>query len=116
MIALRAIYAPAGRRSKWLVLVYCLVVVALAGPLPGKLTGAEKNDTSSWLPPKAESTQALNLRSEFISPNVYPAVVVYSRPSGVTAADRAKAAADAVKFAGVRGVVHGQVTGPIVAR
>jgi RND superfamily putative drug exporter len=98
------------------VVVFWLVVVALAGPLSGKLTGAEKNDASSWLPPKAESTQVLNLRSEFISPNVYPAVVVYSRPSGVTAADRAKAAADVVKFAGVPGVVHGQVTGPIVAR
>jgi RND superfamily putative drug exporter len=110
-----AVYAPAGRRTKWLLLVFWLAVVVLAGPLSGKLTGAEKNDTSSWLPPKAESTQVLNLRSEFISPNVYPAVVVYSRPSGVTAADRAKAAADAAKFAGVPGVLHGQVTGPVVA-
>ena len=115
MSAMRAVYAPAGRRTKWLLLVFWLAVVVLAGPLSGKLTGAEKNDTSSWLPPKAESTQVLNLRSEFISPNVYPAVVVYSRPSGVTAADRAKAAADAAKFAGVPGVLHGQVTGPVVA-
>jgi RND superfamily putative drug exporter len=113
---MRAIYAPAGRRTKWLILVFWLVVVALAGPLSGKLTGAEKNNTASWLPAKAESTQVLNLRSEFVSPNVYPGVVVYSRPSGVTAADRAKAAADAAKFAAVPGVVRGQVTGPIVAR
>ena len=84
---------PAGRRTKWLVLVFWLVVVAVAGPLSGKLTGAEKNDASAWLPPKAESTQVLNLRSQFVSPNVYPAVVVYDRPGGVTAADKAKAAA-----------------------
>jgi putative drug exporter of the RND superfamily len=108
--------APAGRRTKWLVLVLWLVVVAVAGPLSGKLTGAEKNDASAWLPPKAESTQVLNLRSHYVSPNVYAAVVVYDRPGGVTAADKAKAAADARRFAGVAGVVQGQVTGPFVSK
>jgi putative drug exporter of the RND superfamily len=108
--------APAGRRTKWLVLVFWLIVVAVAGPLSGKLMGAEKNDASAWLPPKAESTQVLNLRSHFVSPNVYPAVVVYYRPGGLTAADKAKAAADAGRFAGVAGVVRGQVTGPFVAK
>src|SRR6516225_9690470 len=83
---------PAGRWTKWLVLVFWLVIVALAGPLSGKLTGAEKNDAQSWLPPKAESTQVLALRSKVVSPNVYPAVVVYDRTGGVTAADKAKAA------------------------
>jgi putative drug exporter of the RND superfamily len=107
--------APAGRRVKWLVLVGWLIVVAVAGPLSGKLSGAEKNDTSSWLPPRAESTQVLNLRSEAISPNVYPAVVVYDRPSGLTAADKAKAAGDALRFDGVAGVIRGQTTGPVVS-
>ena len=117
MTALRRLaYAPAGRRTKWLVLVFWLVVVALAGPLSGKLTGAEKNDAQSWLPPKAESTQVLALRSKVVSPNVYPAVVVYDRPGGLTAADKAKAAADARRFADVAGVVHGQVAGPFVSR
>src|SRR6476646_6927209 len=106
---------PAGRRTKWLVLVCWVVVVALAGPLSGKLTGVEKNDAQSWLPSAAESTQALALRSKVVSPNVFPAVVVYDRPAGVTAADKAKAAADAKRFAGVAGVVQGQVTGPFVA-
>ncbi|HMH89452.1 MAG TPA: MMPL family transporter, partial [Streptosporangiaceae bacterium] len=106
---------PAGRRTKWLVLVFWLVVVALAGPLSGKLTGVEKNDAQSWLPSAAESTQALALRSKVVSPNVFPAVVVYDRPGGLTAADKAKAAADARRFAGVAGVVQGQVTGPFVA-
>ena len=106
---------PAGRRTKWLVLVFWLVVVAVAGPLSGKLMGAEKNDASSWLPPAAESTQVLNLRSQFVSPNVYPAVVVYDRSSGLTAADKSKAAADAQAFARVAGVVPGQVGVPFVS-
>ena len=40
-------------------------------------------------------------------------MVVYQRASGLTAADRAKAAADARQFAGIHGVVPGQVVGPI---
>jgi RND superfamily putative drug exporter len=109
-------YLPAGHRTKWLILVFWLVLVAVAGPLSGKLTGAEKNDTASWLPPRAESTQVLNLRSEVVSPNVYSAVVVYDRPGGLTAADKAKAATDAARFTRVAGVVRGEVAGPFVAR
>ena len=107
--------ASAGRRVKWVVLVGWLIIVAVAGPLSGKLMGAEKNDASAWLPAKAESTQVLNLRSHVVSPNVYPAVVVYDRPSGVTAADKAKATADAARFGGVAGVVHGQIAGPFTS-
>lgn len=52
---------PAGGRTKWLVLVLWLMVVAAAGPLSGKLTGAEKNDAKAWLPAGAESTKVLDL-------------------------------------------------------
>jgi putative drug exporter of the RND superfamily len=38
---------PAGRRAKWAVLVFWLIIVAVAGPLAGKLTGAEMNDSSA---------------------------------------------------------------------
>src|SRR5579859_1674764 len=85
---------PSGRRTKWAVLVFWLIVVALLGSLAGKLNGAEKNDSSSWLPAAAESTKVLDVQSRFQSPNIFAAVVVYDRPSGLTSADRAKAAAD----------------------
>jgi RND superfamily putative drug exporter len=107
---------PSGRRAKWFILAFWLIVVALAGPLAGKLMGVEKNDASSWLPAKAESTKVLNLQSTFISPNVFAAVVVYDRASGLTAADRAKAAADARSFARQPGVLASQVAGPIPAK
>ncbi len=116
MAAIRGFFrAPAGRRTKWLVLVFWLVLLVALGPLAGKLNGAEKNDASAWLPPKAESTQVLDLRSRVVSPDVYPAVVVYARSSGVTAADKAKAAADAAKIAGLPSVVHGSVSGPFTS-
>ena len=104
---------PAGRWTKWLVVGIWLVVIVLAFPLSSKLTGAEKNDASAWLPGGAESTKVLDVQSQFQSPNVYPGVVVYERASGLTAADRAKAAADARMFAGIHGVVPGQIVGPI---
>jgi putative drug exporter of the RND superfamily len=106
---------PAGSWTKWLVVGVWLVVVVVAFPLSGKLMGAEKNDASAWLPANAESTKVLNLQAHFQSPNIFPAVVVYDRAAGLTAADRAKAAADARSFGALPGVGPGQVTGPIPA-
>src|SRR5918993_5589110 len=99
-----------GRRTKFLTLVFWLVVVGLAGPLSGKLTDAQQNDVAAWLPGSAESTKVLEIQQTFQSPNAIPAVIVYERPSGLTAADRAKAAAGAQRFAGLAGA-HGQATG-----
>lgn len=106
---------PAGNRAKWLVVGFWVVVLVVAFPLSKKLTGAEKNDAAAYLPANAESTKVLDVLSHFQSPNIYPGVVVYERASGLTAADRAKAAADARRFAAVQGVVPGQVVGPIPA-
>ena len=96
-----------------MVVGFWVVVLVLAFPLSKKLTGAEKNDAKYWLPGAAESTKVLNAQERFQSPNVITGVVVYERASGLTAADRAKAAADARVFAGIPGVVPGTVVGPI---
>jgi putative drug exporter of the RND superfamily len=112
-VARRLAEIPAGSWTKWIVVGLWLVVVVVAYPLQSKLNGVEKNDASAWLPASAESVKVLDVQSRFQPPNTYSAVVVYYRASGLTAADRAKAAADARQFAGLHGVVPGQVTGPI---
>jgi putative drug exporter of the RND superfamily len=104
---------PAGSWTKWVVVGFWLVMLILAFPLSTKLMGAEKNDASAWLPGSAESTKVVDVQSRFQSPNIFPGVVVYVRASGITAADRAKAAADVRMFAGVPGVVPGEIVGPI---
>jgi len=104
---------PAGSWTKWVVVGFWVAVLVVMFPLSTKLMGAEKNDAKAWLPASAESTKVLDVQSHFQSPNVYPGVVVYLRASGLTAADRAKAAADARMFAAIPGVVPGQVVGPI---
>jgi putative drug exporter of the RND superfamily len=106
---------PAGSWTQWAVMGFWLVVLVVAYPLSGKLTGAEKNDASAWLPASAESVKVLDVQASFQPPDTYSGVVVYYRASGLTAADRAKAAADARRFAGLNGVVPGQVAGPIPA-
>ncbi len=110
----RLISAICGRRSKYLVVVFWLLVIAATGSLAGKLQGAEKNDASAYLPASAESTQELNEQAVFQSKNYNPALVVYVRDSGVTSADIAKARADARSFAALP-VVDGRVSPPIVS-
>ena len=64
------------------------------GPLAGKLTSAEKNDARRGCPP-APSRPRCRHTVAVQSPDMYAAVVVYDRSSGLTGADKAKAAADA---------------------
>jgi putative drug exporter of the RND superfamily len=103
-----------GRRTKWVVVAFWLLVVVALGSLAGKLQGAEKNDASSYLPASAESTQELNEQAAFQSKNYNPALVVYVRDTGVTAADIAKANADARYFATLP-EVNGRVAPPIIS-
>jgi len=104
-----------GRRIKYLVVLFWVLLVAVAGPFAGKLSGAEKNDAKSWLPGSAESTKALDAQAAFISPNTIPAVVVYEKASDLTAADRAKVAADTQRFRAYP-EIDGAVTGPIPSK
>ncbi len=101
-----------GRWSKWIVLALWLGVLAVAGPLAGKLTGVQQNDNSAWLPGNAEATQVADLQKRFQPDDIAPAVIVYERPGGLTPADTAKAAADVAALGRVPGVA-GQVVGPV---
>jgi RND superfamily putative drug exporter len=81
----------AGRRAKWLVFAVWLIGIAVAaGPaqLPAKFTDAEDNESSSFLPGDAESTAALEATESLQDGELAPAVIVYRRDTGLTAADR----------------------------
>jgi putative drug exporter of the RND superfamily len=106
---------PCGRRGKWVVLACWVILLVFLAPLAGKLTNAENNQASSWLPGSAESTKVMNLQGQFSSTDSAPTIVLYVRDSGITATDRAKAAADAASFASAPNV-KGTITGPIPAQ
>jgi RND superfamily putative drug exporter len=104
-----------GRKTKYVVVLFWLVLVAVTGSLAGKLQGAEKNDSSAYLPSSAESTQELSEQDLFQSQNLNPAVVVYVRPSGITPADLSKARTDARQFAALP-AVRGRVVPPVESK
>jgi len=105
---------PCGRWTKWAVLAFWVAVVAVTGPLAGKLNSAQQNDASAWLPNNAESTKVIELAKRFVPSDTLPAVVLYEPPGPITGADQAKATADAKRFAGLDHV-GGKVIGPIPA-
>ena len=81
----------AGRRAKWIVFAIWFVVIFIAsGPanLPGKFEDAENNEATSYLPGSAESTHALHATESLQNGEIAPAVIVFRRESGLTAADR----------------------------
>ncbi|MFE5584790.1 MMPL family transporter [Kitasatospora sp. NPDC056531] len=99
---------------RYAVLAFWVVAVVVASGLAEKVTDVQKNDLASFLPGKAESTQVVKLQESFTARNLLPAVVVYERASGLTAADKAKADADARTFAGRTDLV-GKVEGPTLS-
>ncbi|MFJ6987867.1 MULTISPECIES: MMPL family transporter [unclassified Streptomyces] len=106
-----------GRRAKWVVLALWLVLLFLTAPFASKLTDAQDNDAASWLPGSAESTQVLELSEDF-RPEQIPAVIVYARDDGLTAADRARITEDAAALRtltdhGIRGA---ETRGPVYDR
>jgi putative drug exporter of the RND superfamily len=101
-----------GRVTKWIVLVFWILVVGVSSVYAQKLTDVQNNEASSWLPATAESTRALEKLTPFQDPDLIPTLVVYERSSGLTAEDRAAAAADAKEFQTLDGV-DGKVVGPI---
>ncbi|MBX6768557.1 MAG: MMPL family transporter, partial [Actinomadura rubrobrunea] len=104
----------AGRRTKWIVLAVWVVLLAALGPLAGRLGDVEENDAAAWLPEGAESTQVVSLQERFRDDETMLAVIIYERPSGITAADQAKARSDVAAFAQLPGARQPQ--GPFPSR
>lgn len=104
---------PSGRRGKWVVLGVWIIALIALGSFAGKLTGAQKNDSVTWLPDSAESTQAFKLAEKFGNSEHVPVVLVYERTSGITDADRVAVGADAARFKRLEHVVVDNVLGPI---
>jgi RND superfamily putative drug exporter len=77
-----------GRRSKFVVLGIWLAVLVALGPRIGQFESKQRNEPSSFLPADAESVRALELSDQFPSAEGVTAITVFSRPSGLTEADR----------------------------
>jgi RND superfamily putative drug exporter len=88
-----------GRRTKWFVLVGWILVVVITQPIGSKLSDVTTDDTESFLPASAESTEVVRkLDRDFPQGETDTAIVVYKRPGGLTAADKQKIATDAQRI------------------
>jgi RND superfamily putative drug exporter len=69
--------------------MWFVAIFIAAGPanLPGKFEDAESNEATSYLPGDAESTKALNATESLQKGEIAPAVIIFRRDSGLTAAD-----------------------------
>jgi RND superfamily putative drug exporter len=99
----RAVYAVAGLAILWF-----LLGIAGVG-FQGRLSTVQRNDNSSFLPTSAESTKVADEAARFDPVQTIPAFVVYSRPGGLTPADRVKIEGDRQAIAGLPGVAEDRV-------
>ena len=81
----------AGRRGKWLVLAFWIVLLVVFAPLGSKLADKTQDDTESFLPKNAESTKVVRaLDKDFKAGETSDGLIVYQREGGLTAADKDK--------------------------
>jgi RND superfamily putative drug exporter len=89
-----------GRRTKWVVLALWLVAVVAMSSFGSKLADVTTDETASFLPEDAESTQVQELLKErFPGGETTIGLIVYRRGGGLTDADRERIARDAEKVA-----------------
>src|SRR3954453_13951701 len=86
----RILTLPAGRTAKWVILFVVVALYAGLASQSGKLEGAQKNESSSWLPSDAESVKALDAVKTFPGGELAPAVIVFERRGGLTDANKAR--------------------------
>ncbi|MEO8688043.1 MAG: MMPL family transporter [Solirubrobacteraceae bacterium] len=95
----RYLTLPAGRRAKFVVAAVFFVITAIVGGLfAGKFEDAQKNETVSFLPGKAESVKSLKAVKRYPGGELAPAVIVYERTGGLTATDRRRVIQDRRSF------------------
>lgn len=79
------------RKLRWLIpallLLAWLIVGGITGPFAGKLASVASNDSSSFLPASAESTQVQNLLADFQDTDEIPGIVIAERSGGITPGD-----------------------------
>src|SRR5215210_4252687 len=85
-----------GHRTKWVVLALWVVAVVIMMPLGSKLADETEDDTASFLPESAESTEVVEiLDNEFDEGETTQGLVIYKRDGGLTEADQERIASDA---------------------
>ncbi|NRN70052.1 Membrane protein YdgH [Kibdelosporangium sp. 4NS15] len=95
-------------------MIVWLVAGAVGIGAPGALSEVQRNDGESFLPAAAEATEVVRLQEKIAGGKIQPALVVFSRPAGLTEADGAVVRARAADVSRLTGLA-GPVSDPVVA-
>jgi RND superfamily putative drug exporter len=81
-----------------------LFISSQGGPTFGTISDVTNNDQTSYLPASAESTKVQTEQLKFFKSKSTPAVILYSRDSGLTPADRQYISDTSARVAKIKGV------------
>ncbi|MFG2670652.1 MMPL family transporter [Streptomyces sp. NPDC048445] len=87
------------RKLPWAVVALWVAVIAIAGPLAGKLSDVQANHAVDYLPASADSTQVAKIQEALPGGESTDLVLVYHRDAGLTPADRTEAARQSARVA-----------------
>lgn len=87
------------RKLPWAVVALWVAVIAIAGPLAGKLSDVQANHAVDYLPASADSTQVAKIQETLPGGESTDLVLVYHRDGGLTPADRTTAARQTAEVA-----------------
>ncbi|WP_405737421.1 MMPL family transporter [Streptomyces sp. NBC_00028] len=92
--------SPRRRAVPWVLLGLWIAVLAFASPFAAKLADVQRDRAVDYLPGSADSTQVARIQDRLPGGEATEMVVVYHRAGGLTAADKATAAAQIERIAG----------------
>ncbi|MEO8907256.1 MAG: MMPL family transporter, partial [Microbacteriaceae bacterium] len=90
-------------------------VFSAGGSSFGQVNSVAQNDQIQHLPASADATQVQKLQAAFRGDDVIPAVVVYQRTGGVSAADRSAIDSQLTKIQALKGVAKDAVSPAITS-
>ncbi|TQS43245.1 MMPL family transporter [Cryptosporangium phraense] len=98
------------RWGAWGIVLFWVVVMIGVGPFAGRVSDVEDNGPTAFLPREAQSTRVAESLQRFGQSDLLPAVIVFARDGGLTAADKAAITAEGPR---IERLGTGGIDGPI---
>ncbi len=99
----RVLLAPSGKKGKWITLLLWVVLLGATAGAAARLESVQSTDPANSRPSETQSALVAQALEDFPGGDALPAVIAYERVGGLTEADLAKIATDAVNGANIVG-------------
>jgi RND superfamily putative drug exporter len=99
----RVLLAPSGKKGKWITLLLWVVLLGATAGAAARLESVQSQDPANSRPSDTQSALVAQALEDFPGGDAIPAVIAYERVGGLTEADLAKIATDAITSAQIVG-------------